>query len=211
MALAQDPPASAPPDSKSLSLVKGFPVEYPAAAQTANIQGFVVLKVTVGENGDVETADIVSGDPVLCAAASSAAKQWKFQPFIRNGKAIDVSTTIQLKFAIDDGKCTNGLRQATVTTPFDQSLVVAEKDLKQYVCKKVTPVPGQIAQAARVQGDVVTVVVIGKDGTVQNMKILSGPPLLRQSAIDALKQWRFRPYVVSNQPVVVDTVITVSF
>ena len=52
---------------------------------------------------------------------------------------------------------------------------------------------------------------ISKEGTIQNLRVLSGPPLLIQSALDAVKQWRYRPYVLNGEPVEVETTITVMF
>lgn len=63
---------STPQDSKSLTLFKSAPVIYPEAAQNAGIQGYVVVKITTNETGDVESTSVVSGDPTLTAAALTA-------------------------------------------------------------------------------------------------------------------------------------------
>lgn len=68
-----------------------------------------------------------------------------------------------------------------------------------------------LAKAARVQGSVVLQAVIGKDGRVENLKVVSGHPMLVQSALDAVRQWRYRPYLLNGEPVEVDTTITVNF
>jgi protein TonB len=78
--------------------------------------------------------------------------------------------------------------------------------------KNVNPVYPQMAKIARVQGPVVLAAVIGKDGTIQNLHVLStASPLLNQAAIDAVKEWRYRPYILNGEPVEVDTQITVNF
>jgi len=78
--------------------------------------------------------------------------------------------------------------------------------------KHVAPVYPQMARIARVQGPVVLAAVIGKDGTIQNLHVLStASPLLNQAAIDAVKEWRYRPYILNGEPVEVDTQITVNF
>ena len=78
--------------------------------------------------------------------------------------------------------------------------------------KNVNPVYPQMAKIARVQGAVVLAAVIGKDGTIQNLHVLStASPLLNQAAIDAVKEWRYRPYILNGEPVEVDTQITVNF
>jgi periplasmic protein TonB len=76
----------------------------------------------------------------------------------------------------------------------------------------VMPQYPQMARIARVQGPVVLAAIIGKDGTIQNLHVVStASPLLNQSAIDAVKQWRYRPYILNGEPVEVDTTITVNF
>jgi protein TonB len=76
----------------------------------------------------------------------------------------------------------------------------------------VTPQYPQMAKIARVQGPVVLAAVIGKDGTIQGLRVVSSAsPLLNQSALEAVKQWRYRPYILNGEPVEVDTTITVNF
>ncbi len=53
--------------------------------------------------------------------------------------------------------------------------------------------------------------VIGRDGTVQNLQVLSGHPMLVPAAINAVNQWRYRPYILNGSPVEVDTHVTVNF
>jgi protein TonB len=79
------------------------------------------------------------------------------------------------------------------------------------VIKRVNPTYPPLARTARVQGSVVLAAVIGKDGTIQNLHVLSGHPLLTQAALDAVKQWRYKPYILNGEPVEVDTQVTVNF
>jgi protein TonB len=58
---------------------------------------------------------------------------------------------------------------------------------------------------------VVLQAVIGKDGTIQNLRVVSGHPMLAQAALDAVKQWRYKPYYLNGEPVDVDTTINVNF
>jgi protein TonB len=76
---------------------------------------------------------------------------------------------------------------------------------------QVTPKYPSLARQARVQGTVVLQAVIGKDGTVQNLHVLSGHPMLTQAAMDAVRQWRYKPYYVNGEPVEADTQINVNF
>jgi protein TonB len=77
---------------------------------------------------------------------------------------------------------------------------------------KVPPVYPPDARAARVQGAVVLAAIIGQDGSVQSLRVVSSAsPLLEKAALDAVKQWRYRPYLLNGNPVEVDTQITVNF
>jgi protein TonB len=73
------------------------------------------------------------------------------------------------------------------------------------------PLYPQMARMARVQGAVVLQAVISKGGTIENLRVVSGHPMLQQSALDAVRQWRYRPYLLNGEPVEVETQITVNF
>ena len=77
--------------------------------------------------------------------------------------------------------------------------------------RKVQPAYPVLARSARIQGAVVLQAVISKQGTIENLKVLSGHPMLVPATIDAVKQWRYRPYILNSEPVEVETQITVSF
>ena len=68
-----------------------------------------------------------------------------------------------------------------------------------------------IAKTARVQGQVVLQAEISKDGNIENLRVISGHPLLTQAALDAVKQWKYRPYILNGEPVPVETTVTVIF
>jgi periplasmic protein TonB len=92
-----------------------------------------------------------------------------------------------------------------------QRVRVSQGVTQGMVLHKVQPVYPPLARTARVQGTVVLAAVIGKDGTIQNLHVISGHPLLTQAALDAVKQWRYRPYILNGEPVEVDTQVTVNF
>jgi TonB family protein len=77
--------------------------------------------------------------------------------------------------------------------------------------RKTPPTYPAIAKAARVAGTVILAATISKSGFVTNVQVVSGPQMLRQSAIDAVKEWRYRPYLLNNQPMEVQTTINVDF
>jgi outer membrane biosynthesis protein TonB len=77
--------------------------------------------------------------------------------------------------------------------------------------KKVIPIYPQIARSAHIQGTVRFTAQIGKDGRILNLKFMSGPPVLVESASTAVKQWVYRPTLLDGKPVEVITQIDVNF
>jgi len=77
--------------------------------------------------------------------------------------------------------------------------------------RKVTPNYPQLAKQARIQGTVVLQAEISKDGTIQNLQLISGHPMLAPAAIEAVKQWRYKPYLLNGEPVAVETQVVVNF
>jgi protein TonB len=76
---------------------------------------------------------------------------------------------------------------------------------------KITPPYPPLAKQARIQGTVELSAIIGKDGRVQDLKVVRGHPLLVQSALEAVKNWIYRPTMLNGEPVEVSTTIDVNF
>jgi periplasmic protein TonB len=79
------------------------------------------------------------------------------------------------------------------------------------ILSQTRPVYPALARQARIQGSVVLHAIIDKDGKVAQLEVVSGHPLLVQAALDAVKQWRYKPTQLNGDPVEVDTTITVTF
>lgn len=79
------------------------------------------------------------------------------------------------------------------------------------ILTRVDPVYPASARSEHLKGAVVLAVRIGKDGTVQDLQPMSGPPALAEAAIDAVKQWTYKPYLLNGEPVEVHTTVTVNF
>jgi periplasmic protein TonB len=77
--------------------------------------------------------------------------------------------------------------------------------------KRVQPNYPPLARQARIQGTVLLQAEISKDGTIENLRLISGHPMLAPSAIEAVKQWRYRPYMLNGEPVAVETQVQVNF
>jgi protein TonB len=77
--------------------------------------------------------------------------------------------------------------------------------------RQVTPLYPPIAKTAHISGTVVLHAIISKDGTIEQLEYISGPPLLMKNAMDAVRQWRYRPTMLNGEPVEVDTTVSVVF
>ena len=77
--------------------------------------------------------------------------------------------------------------------------------------ERVEPRYPPAALIARIEGPVKIKAIIGREGVIQQAEVLSGSPLLRGAALEAIRQWRYRPFILNGEPVEVETQITVNF
>jgi TonB family protein len=108
---------------------------------------------------------------------------------------------------------TNMVREFTVAQPKPATppVRVSSGGVQGLVIHQVAPLYPAQARRDRIQGTVIVQAVIGKDGTVQNVHVLKGNAMLIQAAVDAVKQWRFKPYSLNGEPVEAQTEINVNF
>jgi protein TonB len=96
-----------------------------------------------------------------------------------------------------------------VATP--QRVRVSQGVSAGLLVRKVNPNYPPLARQARIQGQVILRAVISKDGSIENLTLVSGHPMLAPAAIDAVKQWKYKPYLLNGEPVEVDTEVLVNF
>jgi TonB family protein len=230
-----------PGDSTVLEPVKVEAAVYPLPAINQQIQGRVWIKLLISETGDVEHVDVISGEPLLAMSAVDAAKKWKFKPFIRDGKPVKVGGKVPLDFAFadkvmekgvsGDGSTTSDGKNAKPAVSYPtipvqgepvnpsaspaaglpQRVRVSQGVTQGLLVYQVAPVYPMAARYNHVQGTVLLRATIGKDGNIRDLQVISGPEELTRAAIDAVEQWRYRPYLLMGQPVEVDTQIQVNF
>lgn len=223
-------PSDAPSNSTQLETIKRVPADYPIQASMKGIQGEVILAVWISETGDVERAEFASGDQIFADSAITAVKKWKFKPYFKNGKAIKVSTKVPFDFAFANK--TKGYplppnqsasQPTTSTDPAAQPAApanptelpkrvrVSQGVSQGLLLHKFQPVYPEMARRNHIQGTVLMKAVIDKDGYISELTALSGPRELIEAAMGAVKQWRYRPYLLQGQPVQVETQIVVNF
>jgi len=96
-----------------------------------------------------------------------------------------------------------------IATP--QRVRVSSGVVSGLLVRKVNPVYPPLARQARIQGVVILQAQISKDGNIENLQLISGHPMLAPAAIDAVKQWKYRPYLLNGEPVEVETQVQVNF
>ena len=162
------------PQEQRLKVIRQVAPVYPDEAESAGIEGKVMLDVTVEENGDVSMAKVVNGHRLLQQAAVDAVMQWRFSnPF-------NHSVTIQLTivFALNAD-----------TEPDNKQTSTKERPLTN--THKVDAVYPEEAKRQGIQGDVGVEIKVNDNGQVTDARAVSGHELLRQAAVDAAKQFRF--------------------
>jgi periplasmic protein TonB len=92
-----------------------------------------------------------------------------------------------------------------------QRVRISQGVTRGLLLSKIEPQYPTLAKAARVQGEVILTAIISKQGTVEKLSLVSGHPMLVPAAIEAVSQWRYRPYLLNGEPVEVESTITVSF
>jgi periplasmic protein TonB len=103
-----------------------------------------------------------------------------------------------------------GLAKSPEPTPVKR-IRVASRVVEANLIHDVPPQYPTEAGRARLEGTVVLMAVIAQDGSVKDVRVESGLPMLAQAAIDAVKQWRYKPYLIDGEPVEVDSRITINF
>ena len=97
-ALGQSAPTRIAPDEAAKHLIKKSPAIYPSLAETARIQGNVIIEISIDDSGSVSSRRLISGHPLLVPAALDAVSKWKYQPFEVNGRPATVVTVTMVTF-----------------------------------------------------------------------------------------------------------------
>jgi TonB family protein len=240
LAAAQAVPqyARVPDSAMSDQIITKVGPVYPPLARQARIQGQVILRAHISKSGDVENLQLISGHPMLAPAAIEAVKQWKYRPFLLNGEPVKVETNVTVNFTLSDkppaevvaGSVPGGLPDGekggiAPGNPADQSPLVTPQPslgtpqrvrvssgvMQGLLVTKVNPQYPDEAKDAHIQGVVLLRAIIDKEGNVANLQLVSGHPMLAPAAIEAVKQWKYRPYLLNGTPIEVETQIQVNF
>ena len=210
------------------NLISRLDPVYPADAKAAHVQGMVVLHAVVSKAGAIESLSAVSGPEALQASSLDAVRMWRYRPYLLNGEPVEVDTEIMVHYAFggNDGEVARPLLrpismlaegEPPPPPPADAPpapgtpIRVSGGLMAGNVLSQVDPVYPAEAKAAGVQGAVVLRAIVSKTGSVEHLTVVSGPPELTVSALDAVRQWMYKPFLLNGEPVEVQTTITVNY
>ena len=129
----------------------------------------------------------------------------------RQVKTVNPSVKVDMQNGMPPSHGSSAVEQAASGVSSANERVVLSADAKQVVTHSVEPNYPTLAKQMKVQGSVVLQALIGKEGTIQDLQIVSGPQILSSAAREAVMQWRFKPYFQSGQAVETEAKITVNF
>jgi len=105
----------------------------------------------------------------------------------------------------------NGLNNIALPPPASPPALRVSHVMEGNLIHRVQPEYPSLARQAGIQGTVLLRAVINREGRIENLQVLSGHPMLVQAALDAVRQWRYRPYYLNSEAVEVETRVTVNF
>ena len=185
---------------------------------SARVPNYTILKPVT-----VRTVEHVVRPPSACAGCGSSGARSTAVVLVSNnpntiyaGPPVETTDRPELARPGSEGPANlpkdligNGAANTNVK-PIGPKRIISVLSEGQLV-NRVEPVYPQIAKISGIQGQVKLHAIIGRDGRIQSLSAVSGHPLLVRAALDAVEQWRYRPYVLNGEAVEVETFITVNF
>jgi TonB family protein len=200
------PDASAPSAATSSAPSKSSPaisaaVATPKPAATAATTGLIAPDKTVSL--DKPAAIVVKTDSSRATPATAPVQD----------QAPDAAPALAMNSGGQD-KALSSIVSSTPAVPSaapPQVISISQGVSQGLLVRKVQPNYPSQAVSMRIEGPVNLQATIAKDGTIKEVKVLGGHPLLARAAADAVRQWRYKPYMLNGQPFEVHTEITVNF
>jgi len=192
------------------------------AAATSQPQAAPATQSVVQEDASDETGDAAKKSGLSQKSQSAVVEKPAHEALVVKSSATKLAASQAeampqaipvIGIASNSGEAISGIMDAapTVRTPVLRTVKVSQGVSQGLLVKKVSPdFPAQ-ARQLRIEGTVQLEATIGKDGSVSNLKVLGGHPILARSAVEAVKQWKYKPYLLNGQAVEIDTQITVNF
>ena len=217
-----DPPLRVGGPVKAPVVINRVEPIYTSLARKSRVSGIVILEVIIDHTGVVKDAQVLKPLPYgLDQAALDAVKQWTFRPGTLNGQAIDVIFNLTINFRVPGAATTavdpiqsNGATQPVPSNNAagDGPFRVGGDVTRPIVLSQVEPVYPTAAKEARISGMLIVEAVIDREGVVKEARVLNPLPFgLSEAAVEAVKQWKFRPGTLAGKPVDVIFLLTINF
>lgn len=206
-ATASDALSSLRISQSSLELMARGPIHITwPSVRGGKTEGTVLMFVSVDHNGHVrEVSTIGTDNSELSESALGQLRQMQWEPATSKATPIQVDAVISLPFS------TTLVPDAT-TAPHDSTIKVATGVMTGKAVLQPRPAYPEVAKQQHVQGSVYLRALIGKDGSIMNVGVIdSAAPSLTEAALDAVRRWKYQPYLLNGEPVQVSTTITVNF
>jgi len=198
------------------------PIVWPPI-QSGKTTGLVSVYISVDRDGQVrEVYPLTADNGDLQDAARGQLHKWKLKPMVVDGKAVQVQAALTFQF--ETTLAPNAAQRApdAVTPPATQDATSAPAEggkrihatglIKGFLVSQTVPWYPDEAKEKHVQGKVILSIRIEADGTTSDIRMLSSPDqTLTDSAIAAVKQWRYKPYELNGTPVSIDSTVEVNF
>ncbi len=183
--------------------------EYPRAAKEQNVEGDVIVEITIDEEGKVSNARAMSGHELLVDAAVEAAKQWTFKPTKLNDHAVKVSGILTFRFKL--GSLAGTTTSVEESQTDEKAIKRSEGVIRGLATNRVSPEYPKAAKEQNVEGDVTVQILIDEEGKVVNAKATSGHELLQDVSVTAAKGWTFKPFELDGKAVRVSAELSFRF
>ncbi|MCI0624068.1 MAG: TonB family protein [Acidobacteria bacterium] len=192
-------------DELSQKLVKKVNPSYPIEAKIQGIQGEVLLAVNVNEKGEVDSVQILKGHPLLVGSAVDTVKQWRYSPYLKDGVAVPVSSTVFVNFVL------SGSPKAGQQTPGPATVRLGSNVMAANLESRVEPVYPIEAKEKGIEGEVLFEVTVDEQGQVIDVQVVGGNAILVAAAYDAVRHWRYKPVLLNGNPVRAKANVSVRF
>jgi TonB family protein len=176
---------------------------YSPEAKQLGIEGEVLLEVIVSAKGEMENIRVTKGHPLLVRSALDAVKEWKYQPYLVNGAAVPVISTVSVNFTLQDSSGAPGKKRIATGS--------YHSDAMAQTSSTVEPIYPPEAKQKGVEGEVVFEVTINEQGEVSDVQVLSGNAMLVSAAYEGVRQWRYTPVLLNGDPIRARATVTIRF
>jgi TonB family protein len=190
-------------DLGGATLLHRPPVLYPEAARKLGIQGTVVVQLKLDSSAEVSDALVVSGPDELRKEALRSVLNWHFA-----ADAAGTTRVVSISFQADAAQTAPA--PPVPPRPLQKIQVGGNVQSTKLIVQPKPAYPPD-AKQARLQGVVKLHAIIGVDGAIENLSVISGHPLLVPSALEAVRQWVYSPTYLNGNPTEVETEIDVNY